>query len=159
MNSPMMKRAFLAMAGFLALAPSLPARALPFDGTLLDSPTIDSPWASLDSRDRFFFSTAFGSMRNTPEYLPAFDPVEPLTNSYVAPTSRRDSLDRIVDLRAPNRIQFGGEIGFLYGKSTGKYGREDFSTYLIGTVGNDKFSITAGILHQETTYTNPRWRR
>jgi hypothetical protein len=155
----MMKRALLAVAGLLALSPSLPAQPPLFDGSLLDPPSIDSPWASLDSRDRFFFSSAFGSMRTTPEYLPAFDPVEPLTNGYVSPTSRRDSLDRIVDLRAPSRIHWGGEVGFLYGKSTGKYGREDFAGYIIGTVGNDKFSITAGYLHQETTFSGPRWRR
>jgi len=154
----MMKRAFLAVAGLLALSPSLPAQSQLFNG-LLDGPSINSPWASFDSQDRFSFSTAFGSMRTTPEYLPAFDPVEPLTNSYVAPASRRDSLNQIVDLHAPDRVRFGGEMGFLYGKSTGKYGREDFSTYIIGTVGNDKFSITAGFLHQETTFTGPRWRR
>lgn len=155
----MMKRALLAIAGFLALSPLLPAQPAVFGGSLLNDPSFDSPWASLDNQDRFFFSTAFGSMRTTSEYLPAFDPVEPLTNSYVAPTSRRDSLDRIVDFRAPSRIQFGGEMGFLYGKSTGKYGREDFAGYIIGTVGNDKFSITAGYLHQETTFSGPRWRR
>jgi hypothetical protein len=154
----MMKRALLAVAGFLALSPSLPAQAPVFDG-LLDHQSIDSPWASLDNRDHFFFSTGFGSMRATPEYLPAFNPVEPLTNGYMAPADNKNSLERIVDLRAPNRIQFGGEMGFLYGKSTGKYGREDFSTYIIGTVGNDKFSITAGYLHQETTFSGPRWRR
>lgn len=156
----MMKRALLAVAGFLALSPSLPAQPLVFGGNLLDGPAFDSPWASLDNRDRFFFSTAFGSMRTTPEYLPAFDPVEPLTDSYVAPASRRDSLDRIVDFRAPGRIQFGGEMGFLYGKSTGSgLGREDFAGYIIGTVGNDRFSITAGYYRQETNFSGRRWRR
>jgi hypothetical protein len=154
----MMKRALLAVAGFLAVFPSLPAQPPEFDG-LLDHQSIDSPWASLETRDRFSFSTAFGSMRTTPEYLPVFDPTEPLTNSYTAPASRRDSLDRAVDLRASNPVRFGGEMGFLYGKSSGKYGREDFSTYIIGTVGNDKFSITAGYYHQETTFSGPRWRR
>jgi hypothetical protein len=154
----MMKRALLAVAGFLALSPSLPAQAPVFD-SLLDHQSIDSPWASLDNRDRFFFSTAFGSMRATEQYLPAFDPSAPMSNAYVSSVDNKNSLERIVDLRAPSRVQFGGEMGFLYGKSTGKYGREDFSTYIIGTVGNDKFSITAGYYHQETTFDNPRWRR
>ena len=65
----------------------------------------------------------------------------------------------MVDFRSPDRIQFGGEFGFLYGKSTGKYGREDFQTYIIGTVGTDKFSITAGYLRQESSGQIPRWRR
>ena len=34
------------------------------------------------------------------------------------------------------------------GLLSGKYGREDFESYIIGTVGNDKFSITAGYLQQ-----------
>jgi hypothetical protein len=156
----MMKRALLAIAGFLALSPSLPA--LPPGPLLFDGPLLDrsqSPWSSLENRDQFFFSTAFGSMRTTQEYLPAFDPATPLAAAYLAPGDSKDSVDRVVDLRAPDRIQFGGELGFLYGKSSGKYGREDFSSYIIGTVGNDKFSITAGFLHQETTFNNPRWRR
>ena len=56
-----------------------------------------------------------------------------------------------VVLRSADRVRYGGEMGFLYGKSSGKYGREDFESYIIGTVGNDKFSITAGFFHQETS--------
>lgn len=105
------------------------------------------------------FSTAFGSMRATEQYLPAFDPSAPLSSAYLSPADNKNSVDRVVDLRAPSKIQFGGELGFLYGKSTGRYGREDVAGYIIGTVGNDKFSITAGVYRQETTFNNPRWRR
>jgi hypothetical protein len=117
-----------------------------------------SPWASLENRNQFFFSTAFGSMRPTQEFLPAFDPSAPLSAAYVA--DNKNSVERIVDLRAPSRLQYGGEIGFLYGKSSGSrgYGREDFAGYIIGTVGNDKFSLTAGYYHQETTFSG-RFRR
>jgi hypothetical protein len=158
----MMKRALLAITAFLALSPSLPAQppgTLPFNGSLLDQPSINSPWLSLESQDRFFFSTAFGSMRSTEQYLPTFDPSAPLSTSYLSPTDNKNSVERIVDLRAPSRIQFGGEMGFLYGKSTGSFGREDFAGYIIGTLGNDKFSITAGYYHQETTFSGQRWRR
>ena len=75
---------------------------------------------------------------------------------------RRESDHRpggVVDLQLNRNYYAGGEFGVFYGKSNGKYGTEVFQSYIIGTVGNDKFSITAGILHQETTYTNPRWRR
>lgn len=155
----MMKVALLAVAGFLAVETSSLAQPLDLfgGGTLLDQPSISSPWSSLESQDRFFFSSAFGSMRATPEYLPAFDPSEPLTASY-APDNK-NSVDRIVDLRAPNKVQFGGEIGFLYGKSTGRYGREDFAGYVIGTVGTEHFSITAGYYRQESSFSNSRWRR
>ena len=98
-------------------------------------------------------------MQSTTEFLPAFNPWEPQSVAYQNSPGRRKSVDNGVDLRAPDQIQFGGEIGFLYGKSSGKYGREDFQSYIIGTVGTDKFSITAGVLHQESSGRIPRWGR
>ena len=158
----MMKRALLAVTALLGFCQSLPAQPpeqLLYGPSALDS-SILSPWASLENRNQFFFSTAFGSMRTTPEFLPAFDPSAPLSAPYVSAADNKNSVDRIVDLRAPNRIQFGGEMGFLYGKSSGSgFGRQDFAGYVIGTVGNDKFSITAGYYRQETTFSGPRARR
>lgn len=156
----MMKRALFAVSALLGLCPGLPAQPpeqLLYGPSAVDSSML-SPWASLENRNQFFFSTAFGSMRTTQEFLPAFDPSAPLTAPYVA--DNKNSVDRIVDLRSPSRVQFGGEIGFLYGKSFGSgYGREDFAGYIVGTVGNDKFSLTAGFYHQETTFSGPRFRR
>jgi hypothetical protein len=157
----MTKRAVLVVAGLLGVCQWLPAQppgAVLFNNGLFDQPSISSPWLSLESQDRFMFSTAFGSMRATEPYLPTFDPSAPLSTAYLSPDNK-SSVDRVVDLRAPSNIQFGGEFGFLYGKSTGKYGREDVAGYIIGTVGNDKFSITAGVYRQETTFNNSRWRR
>jgi hypothetical protein len=152
----MTKCALIAVAGFLGLCGSVSAQ-LPEQ--LLDANTPDRPWVSLENRDQFMFSTAFGSMRRTESYLPAFNPSDSLSMGYVPSPSRRSSVDNAVDWRAPSKLQFGGEIGFMYGKSSGKYGREDFSSYIIGTIGNDKFSITAGYLHQESSGRYPRWRR
>jgi hypothetical protein len=163
-NCLMMKRALLAVTALLGLCQGLPAQSPEqffYGPGALDSSVI-SPWASLENRNQFFFSSGFGSMRRTPEYLPAFDPSAPLSTAYLSPTDNKSSVDRIVgDLRSPSRIQFGGEIGFLYGKSSGSngFGREDFAGYIIGTVGNDKFSITAGYYRQETSFSGQRWRR
>jgi hypothetical protein len=155
----MMKRALFGLAGFLGLCLTASAQPPLFTGSLLDQPSINSPWLSLDSQDRFMFSTAFGSMRAPEQYLPAFDPSAPLTAAYL-PSDNKNSVDRAIDLRSPSNVRFGGEIGFLYGKSTGNgFGREDKVGYVIGTVGNDKFSITAGYYRQETTYNGSRWRR
>ena len=158
----MIRRALSAVVGLVGLSQSLPGQSpeeFLFNRSLLDQPSINSPWLSLESRDRFMFSTAFGSMRQSADYLPAFDPSEPLSTAYLSPNDNKSSVDRIVDLNAPSRVQFGGEIGFLYGKSTGSFGREDFAGYIIGTVGNDKFSITAGYYRQESTFSGQRWRR
>jgi hypothetical protein len=156
----MMKRALFAVSALLCLCPLLPAQPpeqLLYGPGSLDSSVL-SPWASLENRNQFFFSTAFGSMRTTQEFLPAFDPSAPLSAPYVA--DNKNSVDRIVDLRSPSSVHFGGEIGFLYGKSSGSgYGREDFAGYIVGTVGNDKFSLTAGFYRQETTFNGPRFRR
>ena len=157
----MMKGVLLAVAGFLAVQSSSMAQPLDsfFGGNLLDGPSINSPWSSLESRDRFFFSSAFGSMRATPEYLPTLTPSEPLSMGYLS--DNKNSVDRAVELHPVDKIRFGGEIGFLYGKSTGSngFGREDYAGYVIGTVGNEHFSITAGYYRQETSYSGGRFRR
>lgn len=155
----MMKRALLAVAGLVALCHPLvarPAEQLRLDG---DTPWRQEPWTSLENHDRFFFSSGFGSMRASPDFLPSFSPSEPLSMAYLPASDSKDNLDRIIDWEAANKIRFGGEVGFLYGKSTGKYGREDFAGYIMGTVGNDKFSINVGYLHQESTFNVPRRRR
>ena len=155
----MIRRALLAFAGFVALCqPSIarPPEQLLLDG---DTPWRQQTWSSLENRDRFFFSSAFGSMRATQEFLPSFNPSEPLSMAYLPASDNKDYLDRIIDWDAANKIRWGGEVGFLYGKSTGKYGREDFAGYIMGTVGNEKFSINVGYLHQESTFNVPRRRR
>ena len=155
----MIRSALFALLGMVALCQPLVAR--PPEQLLLDgdAPYDQEPWVSLENRDRFFFSSAFGSMRSTREFLPSFDPSERLNMAYLPSTERRDSLDRIIELEAQNKIRWGGEVGFLYGKSTGKYGREDFAGYILGTVGNEKFSINVGYMRQETTFNVPRRRR
>ena len=59
------------------------------------------------------------------------------------------------DLRS-SRVYAGGEVGFSYGKSTGKYGGEAMQAYIIGTVGNDKVQITAGAAYEESELRFPR---
>ena len=61
----------------------------------------------------------------------------------------------MVNLRM-NRDFVSGEVGVFYGKSGGKYGREDFQSYIVGTVGNDRFQITAGASYQESSGRYPR---
>ena len=48
-----------------------------------------------------------------------------------------------------SRVYSGGEIGFLYGRWSGKGGGDMWETYIEGTVGNDKFQITAGASYDE----------
>jgi hypothetical protein len=46
-------------------------------------------------------------------------------------------------------VYYGGEVGFLYGRWSGKGGGDMWETYVAGTVGNDKFQITAGASYEE----------
>src|SRR5438552_11919762 len=113
----MIRRALFALAGFFGLCLSVSAQQtqfpeqLQFDGTTLDQPWVRSPSLSLENRDRVFLSTAFGSMRTTEEFLPPFSPWEPQSVAFQNSPGRRNSVNDVVDLRSPDRIQFGGEIG------------------------------------------------
>ena len=154
----MTKRALSVVAVFLGCCLSLSAQPtrslepLQFDG-------ITPPFLTLEDRDFFTFSTAFGWAPPASDFLPMFNPWEPQGVDYPYSPSRSKSLSNGVEMRSPDRVYFGGEIGFLYGKSTGKYGREDFQTYITGTVGNEHFSITAGYLRQESSGRVPYRRR
>jgi len=46
-------------------------------------------------------------------------------------------------------VYYGGEVGFLYGRWSGKGGGDMWETYITGTVGNDKVQITAGASYDE----------
>ena len=56
-------------------------------------------------------------------------------------------------------IYYGGEVGFLYGHSSGKFGGDLLETYMLGTVGDDKFQITVGASYEESNGRVRRWTR
>ena len=53
-------------------------------------------------------------------------------------------------------IYYSGEVGFFYGRSSGKFEREIMQTYFLGGVGNEKFQITVGAAYQESNGHLPR---
>jgi hypothetical protein len=48
----------------------------------------------------------------------------------------------------------GGEIGFMYGHSSGKFGGDEFSSYIVGGVGNDHMQINVGAGYEETHFSH-----
>ena len=58
----------------------------------------------------------------------------------------------------PDQVYYGGEVGVLYGRWTGKGGGDLMESYVLGTVGNDKFQITAGAAYEESSARTPRFR-
>jgi len=63
-------------------------------------------------------------------------------------TDGKDSPDEMLS-SPPNPIYYGGEVGFLYGHWSGKGGGDMWESYVVGTVGDDKFQITAGASYDE----------
>ena len=60
----------------------------------------------------------------------------------------KDSPDEMLS-SSLNPTYYGGEVGFLYGRWSGKGGGDMWESYVTGTVGNDKFQITAGASYDE----------
>lgn len=105
----------------------------------------------LDGR-RFPISTELGRMGFTPlDVFPVafLSGVDVYTHGAL-PRYGSDAPGGVVNLRL-NRNYTGGEIGFFYGRSDGKFEREDFHAYFIGGAGNDKFHITVGAAYQESS--------
>jgi hypothetical protein len=67
-----------------------------------------------------------------------------------------DPKDSPAELTEASRYYSSGEIGLSYGMSTGKSDYVEKQAYMIGTVGNDKFQITAGASYQESNGRIPR---
>ncbi len=63
----------------------------------------------------------------------------------------------LVGLRLDPAYSFG-EVGVFYGRSSGKFSGEEFETYIMGGVGNEKFQITAGAAYETSSIRLPRFR-
>jgi hypothetical protein len=71
-------------------------------------------------------------------------------------TGRTSSPGRAPEMRLKDNYYVTGEVGFLYGRSSGgKSSLEEKSTYIIGEVGNDKVHISVGASYEEV---NGRFR-
>jgi hypothetical protein len=162
----MAKRALSAVAGFLGLCLPLSAQQTGrpdiFSALNNSSPRFPS-LALLDGR-LFSFSGAvaptllFNWMEPTlPDFLPTLSTTEPrrATASAALP---KDSSKEVVDIQRSNLLDYAsGEVGFLYGRSTGKFGRDVEQGYFIGNVGNDKFHITVGTSYENSSGRFPRF--
>ncbi len=102
----------------------------------------------LASAQYFFFATGLNWIEPVPANFLSPLPLPPSSSGVARSDPSKDGKDsskETVDLARKDWIDYvHGEVGFLYGRSTGKFGGELEQGYVIGTVGNDKFSITAG---------------
>jgi len=113
-----------------SLLQNLPIAAL-MDGQYLPG---SSEWGRIGGAPATNYSTAFVTVAPSPK----------AKGSQVDP---KDFSDEIAV--QPNRYYYGGEVGFMYGHASGKFGGDEFSTYILGDVGNDKFQINVGASYDE----------
>ena len=157
----MIKRALLAVAGLLGCCLSLSALQaqmpgqIPFEGPSLDRAFLPLQPLTLADQQRFSFATV--SWQTPVNFLPSFSPKEPRSVTPSTFADSKDPLDNTMELRARDRVYVGGEIGFLYGKSTGKYGGSVESGYVIGEIGNDYFHLTVGTSYTKSSGSGPNW--
>ena len=60
-------------------------------------------------------------------------------------------------ISSPDQVYYGGEVGVLYGRWTGKGGGDLMQSYILGTVGNDKFQISVGAEYEESSGRSARY--
>lgn len=163
-DSLMTKRALSAVAGFLGLCvPLFAQQAYRPDLFSALNNAISLPSLSLSDGQRFSFSGAvpppfsFNWMETTtPDFLPALSTTAP-PRAHAAAAYPKDSSKEVVDVRKTNLFDYAhGEIGFLYGRSTGKFSGDVEQGYFIGEVGNDKVHITAGAFYENSSGRFPR---
>ena len=108
----------------------------------------------LDGR-RFSISGPLGRLTPLDFFPVAFLRAVDVQKINSSPIYGTDSPGGVVNLQL-RRDFSGGEFGVFYGKSSGKFGREDKQAYILGNVGNEKFQITAGAAYEESSGRVPR---
>jgi hypothetical protein len=118
------------------------------------------PMVSLLDGQRLPMSTALGRMGMTSL---SFSPVVLLANLDKPKASASPDYKTVApremtpSLFTPEFVS--GEVGFLYGRSSGKFGGDMMGTYIEATTGNDKFQISVGASYEEFNGRIPRWAR
>jgi hypothetical protein len=174
-NSRMTKRVLLGSAAFLSLCLSLgaeqPARAAHPNALSLaqlnsfaaqnSSPLFFQPAlfsklgddgflgpATFSNRETFSLASTFNLIGTPTSFLPTTMAMESPSRG-IPPTSSKDkdSSDYPLDLRPGYYVT--GEVGFVYGRSTGKFGGDYKEGYILGEIGNDKLHITVGASYED----------
>jgi hypothetical protein len=174
-----MKRAILAGIGFIGACVSVSAQQ-PFDSAstfMFYRPEI---FTSVDSSDlvrelpmtqfldgRLPGSTALGrmgtaSVANFPMALASTEPRHKGNSASGPVRDPKDGKDyssaESLAVEKASLVWTGGEIGFYYGHSTGKFGADEIGSYITGGVGNEHMQINVGAAYQEFNGRLPRWR-
>lgn len=148
----MIKRALFALLGLAAFALPLSAQDIESSSIsanlALGQPVADFPALGLVNAGPFAYPSGFGWNGPAADFLPPFAAVPQRRVSRPMPSTDYDPYFA-QEFTRPDKLRFSGEIGFLYGNYSGKYGGDLTSGYILGTVGNDKFQLTVGYSRSE----------
>ena len=176
-HSLMTKWALLAVTGFLGCSASLSAqetqRSVPF--------TLSQPGRNVMGSHGDLLSMLSNSYYNTPSLMlldgrplslsNGYDWIEPMPPDFLPELSaeparvstaraRRDSRDKTLEVQPKFFDYVHGEVGVLYGTSTGgKFSRELEQGYIFGEMGNDKTHIIVGASYEHSSGHVPRFGR
>ena len=173
-NCRMTRRVVLGVAAFLSLCFSLgaeqPARALSLaqlsslasqsSHALLFQPAALSNFGdplltegalgptTFSNRETFSLATTFNLVGTQTSFLPTTMAMQSPSRTVPANYSKdKDSPDYPLDVRPGYYVT--GEVGFAYGRYTGKFGGDYKDAYILGQVGNDKLQITVGASYED----------
>lgn len=177
----MKKRALLAVTGFLGLCVSLSAQEMRDFGSVQPSrfalsplelsgavnsrstlgqaglfDTLNNAWygpvpLTLADGRIFSFPSAFAWTEATPVgALPVAALEKPAGVIPSSAKTTRDSSSATLNV-LPQLDYAGGEVGFFYGKSNGKYGREVTAGYILGEIVEGNTHISVGASYERTS--------
>ena len=156
----MTKRVLPGVIGFLGLCLTLSAQQTdrPDIFRSLNSSPPRFPSLTLSNGGFFSFSSALSWMEPAPDFLPGLPAAAPPRPIAISTAARaKDSSKEEIDVQRTGLFDYaGGEVGFMYGRSTGKFGGDYKQAYIIGEVGDDKFHISAGASYEESSWRVPR---
>jgi hypothetical protein len=174
-----MQRAILAGVGFIGACVSVFAQQ-PFDSvstfmlyrpeifTALDSSSLVSDLPMRTFLDgRLPGSTPLGRMGTAPvaDFPMGLVSAEPRQKRSSVAGPVRDPKDgkdyssaESLAAEKASLVWTGGEVGFYFGHSSGRFGGDEFGSYITGGVGNEHLQINAGASYQEFNGRLPRWR-
>ncbi|MEY2485328.1 MAG: hypothetical protein QOH39_976 [Verrucomicrobiota bacterium] len=164
----MTKGALWVVAGFFGLCFSLFAKPANHSNILsLNDASLRLPSLTLSDGQAFSFASTFNSLEPVPpDFLPVVSMPQPqLTAAFLYVTSGKDSSNDTKDHRSEKGVDVQrsnllnnvhGEVGFLYGRSTGKFSRDVEQGYVISELGDDKFHMTVGAFYENSSTHFPR---
>jgi len=79
------------------------------------------------------------------------------SRSQMVATDGKDLPDEIISSPL-NRVYYTGEVGFVYGRWSGKGNGDYWQNYVSGQVGNDHFQINAGASFENWSGNSPKIR-